>query len=310
MSQLFDVYRTPSMIKLIEGITPKLTGIDLLKTSGMASQLERMIATLAPQRAALDALATAQLAQYNPLRDQMLQLVSAQESVGRLFAGINYSTALAGLLETVGRYGQVQSHLASVTIRPEFLHVLRGHTTRSGRYYNSYLDGLPTRPIARRATVARQAGDAQTGLLIAESLTAPDLDEDNREELAERLATTVLEPWQTGPADARTDLFDALAGMDPGLPDWLKAAWDDIARDGPKAASKIANCTVECIDHALRLAAPPADVARWISTIPPKQGYPSDDSRRFGGRRRPGRWRRRRTRWPGGRGWLGRRSRG
>jgi len=61
--------------------------------------------------------------------------------------------------------------------------------------------------------------------------------------------------------------------MDPGLSDWLKAAWDDIARDGPKAASKIANCVVECIDRALRLAAPPHDVSMWLATVPPKQGY-------------------------------------
>jgi len=81
------------------------------------------------------------------------------------------------------------------------------------------------------------------------------------------LTVTVLEPWQSGPANARSDLFDVLASMDPGLSDWLKAAWDDIARDGPKAASKIANCVVECIDRVLRLAAPPHDVAMWLATV-------------------------------------------
>ena len=83
----------------------------------------------------------------------------------------------------------------------------------------------------------------------------------------------MLQPWQTGPTDARTDLFGVLASLDSALPDWLKAAWDDIVRDGPKAASKIANCIMECIDRALRIAAPPADVVAWLSTIPSKQGY-------------------------------------
>ena len=70
------------------------------------------------------------------------------------------------------------------------------------------------------------AGDAQSGLLIAESLTADGLDDDGRQELAETFTAVALEPWQAGPTDARNDLFATLAELDPALPDWLKAAWD------------------------------------------------------------------------------------
>jgi hypothetical protein len=220
----------------------------------------------------LDAIAAAQLGQHSVFRDQMRQILSAQSSISRLVEGTGYSTALAQLFDSVGRYGQVHSQLAALAIRPDRVPLLRGSTTQSGRLYDNYLGSLPARPIARRAAVAQQAGDAQTGLLIAESLTASDLRADDREELAEHLTLTVLEPWQTGPSDARTDLFGVLVDLDPGLPDWLKAAWDGIVRDGPKAASKIANCTVVCIDRALRVAAPPDDVLAWLATVPAKHG--------------------------------------
>src|SRR5258707_13741285 len=124
--------------------------------------------------------------------------------------------------------------MATLTIRPDSAPLLRGHTPQSGRRYDDYLAGLPARPIARRAAVARQAGDTQTGLLIAESLTAPGLQADDREELAEKLTRTVLEPWQTGPFAARADLFGALAGLDPDLPDWLKAAGMTSSATGRK----------------------------------------------------------------------------
>jgi Predicted pPIWI-associating nuclease len=123
--------------------------------------------------------------------------------------------------------------------------------------------------LPSRATAA----DTQTGLLIAESLTAADLDDGDRDELAEHLSVVTLEAWQTGPADSRGDLFEALAELDPSLPDWLKAAWEDIVRDGPKAASKIANCMIECIDRALRILAPADDVTVWIAQVGAKQSW-------------------------------------
>lgn len=276
VNRMADLYPMPAMTRLLDGITGNLAFGSLLQASGIVSQVNSMIATLAPQRAALDAIAAAQFAQDGVFRGQILQILSAEASIGRLVSNTGYSSALAGLLATVSRYGQVQTQLAALTIRPDSARLLRGITTQSGRRYDSYLDSLPVRPIARRVTVARQAGDTQTGLLIAESLTAPHLRGDDREELAEHLTATVLQPWQTGPTDARTDLFGVLASLDSGLPDWLKAAWDDIGRDGPKAASKIANCIVECIDRALRIAAPPADVVVWLNTIPSKQGYLHD----------------------------------
>jgi Predicted pPIWI-associating nuclease len=147
----------------------------------------------------------------------------------------------------------------------------------AGRLYDTYIEGLPARPITRRRTVARCGGDTQTELLIAHGLIAGRLEDDARDEFAEQLTVLTLKAWQTGPADARKDLFEALAKLDPGLSDWLKAVWEDIVQDGPKAASKIANCTIECIDQALRIAAPADDVTAWIVQVGAKKGWMEGD---------------------------------
>jgi Predicted pPIWI-associating nuclease len=232
--------------------------------SDFAAQRGRLLADLEVRNGAL---------QRSALFDQMAQIISAQDSLGRFAATASYTPALAGLLDTLSRYGRLQAEIADISLDMRSPILLRGVTTRSSSLYHSYLDGLPARPILRRARTASQAGDAQTGLLIAESLTAPDLDVEIGEDLAEDLVATVLEPWQSGPVDARMALFEALARLDPDLPDWLKAAWEDVVRDGPKAASKVAHCVVECIDRALRIAAPSSDVLAYLATMPASKEY-------------------------------------
>lgn len=96
---------------------------------------------------------------------------------------------------------------------------------------------------------------------------------DERDYLTERFNVATLEAWQTGPAAAREELFAALDELGPGLTDWLKAAWDNIERDGYKAASLIANSTVECIDQTLRVLAPNEAVTTWITEVGPKTGW-------------------------------------
>ena len=198
------------------------------------------------------------------LRNQAMQITSALDSINR-FAALEVSrVAGSGLRDTVIRYGLAQASLAEFALREDSPLMLGGETVRAGRLYNSYLDSLPARPIARRAAVAQWAGDVQTGLVSAESLTAPNLSVSERDALADNLSVAVLEPWESGPSDARAELFAVLSALEPDLPDWLKASWDDIVRDGPKAASKVANCTVECIDRALRAAAPNSEIISWL----------------------------------------------
>ena len=210
------------------------------------------------------------------IRIQEMQITSACESISRLLAKTAYSASFSGLFDAVNRYGQAQMSIAAIADRPEIPALLRGGSLRSSRLYDSYLDGLPARPAERRIAVAERAGNVQAGLIIAESLTAPNVPEVARLQLARNFEESVLEPWQSGPSDVRVELFASLSTLEPDLPDWLKAAWDDVVRDGPKAASKVANCTVECIDRALRAAAPEPEVVEWLGARVSQNGMLSN----------------------------------
>lgn len=202
---------------------------------------------------------------------QAAQIVSAQDSLARL-ATTSISASMADLFDSLIRYGQVQAHLGAFAVDVGAPVMLRGYTRLAGRRYDCYLDGLPARPIAKRATVARLGGDAQTGLLVAEALTS-DIDDDERDELTERFSVVSLEAWETGPAAARQELFAALDEVTPGLADWLRAAWENIERDGCKAASIIANSAVECIDRTLRVLAPVEAVTAWVTEAGQPKGW-------------------------------------
>jgi len=71
----------------------------------------------------------------------------------------------SALFDTVSRYSQVQLQLGELA-GVKHAQLLHGLTKASGRRYDSYLAGLPGRPIARRAAVARFAGDAQSGMVV------------------------------------------------------------------------------------------------------------------------------------------------
>lgn len=246
---------------------------EFAQVQSLAQQLTALDA-FAPQRAAFVAAAVGLSRHQDVFAAQLGQIVSAQDSIARLVARIDLVKTSA-LFDTIGRYSQVQMQLGAFAA-VDHTSLLRGLTRVPGRRNDSYLDGLPGRPITRRAAVARFAGDAQSGMVIAESLTSIGLDDDDREELADEFTTEVLELWQTGPSQAREDLFVELAALEAGLPDFLKAAWEDISRDGPKAASKIAHCAVECIDHTLRAVAAVDDVMAWVAVVGEKPGWLSD----------------------------------
>lgn len=197
-------------------------------------------------------------------RSQFLQITSALESVNRFALNEIYLVISSGLRDTLIRYGQTQANFAEVAFRAEMPPLLRGASLGPGNMYDAYLDSLPARPITRRAAVAQHAGSVQAGLVIAEGLTAPGLRVTERDTLAGSLEDGVLEPWLSGPSDARIELFTVLEALESDLPDWLRGAWDDIVRDGPKAASKVANCAVECIDRALRAASPNPELLSWL----------------------------------------------
>jgi len=233
-------------------------------------------AASAPLGAAL--AAAAGLNRYHVQFGQQIgQILSAQYSIAGFVAETDLMPASA-LFDTVSRYSQVQLQLGELA-GVKHAQLLHGLTKASGRRYDSYLAGLPGRPIARRAAVARFAGDAQSGMVVAESLTSLGLDNDDRDHLADEFTTRVLEPWEIGSAQLHEDLFTALARLEPGLDGFLKAAWEDITLDGSQAASKVGHCLVECIDRTLRALAPMDDVRAWVGDVGPKRGWLGEDGR-------------------------------
>jgi len=267
-------FDTPAIQRWSAAIGPHVRVAELAQVQSLGQQLTAALDAFAPQRAALAAAAVGLSRHQDVFAAQFGQIVSAQDSIARLVARTDLVKTSA-LFDTIGRYSQVQMQLGAFAAL-DHTSLLRGVTRVPGRRYDSYLDGLPGRPIARRAAVARFAGDAQSSMVIAECLTSVELDDDDRDELADEFTTEVLELWQTGPSQAREDLFAELAALEAGLPDFLKAAWEDIARDGPKAASKIAHCAVECIDHTLRAVAAVDDVMAWVAVVGEKPGWLSN----------------------------------
>jgi hypothetical protein len=228
-------FDTPAIQRWSAAIGLHVRVAELAQVQSLGQQLTAALDAFAPQRAALAAAAVGLSRHQDVFAAQSRQILSAQDSIARLVGSDLVKSS--ALFDTIGRYSQVQMQLGAFAA-VDHASLLRGLTRVAGRRYDSYLDGLPRRPIARRGAVARFAGDAQSGMVIAESLTSVGLDDDDRGELADELTTEVLELWQTGPSQAREDLFAELAALEAGLPDFLKAAWEDIARDGPKAASK------------------------------------------------------------------------
>jgi hypothetical protein len=185
--------------------------------SNLRQVIDQAVASYVPQRTMLDAIASIRTTHYDILSRQIFQIESAQDAIRKMSAQLVAGPAFLALYDTVGRYAQAQGQLAELAIRHNDVNVLRGYTIAPERLYDSYLDGLPARPIARRARVAQQAGEAQSGLLVAESLTAGGLTVDDRVELVERFTLTVIEPaWETGPARARDELYIVLGTLDSG----------------------------------------------------------------------------------------------
>ena len=258
VSAMSDIY---AKLNLASGVSSANYASQL---SPMLSQRDALTGVIASS-AVSDVIARSGVGVHSTfVAAQAAQIVTAQDSIARLMATTSISASMANLLDTVSRYGQVQTHLGAFAVAVDAPLLLRGYTRLAGLRYDAYLDGLPARPIARRAAVARYGGEAQTSLVVAEALTS-DIDDDEREDLTERFDVVSVEAWQSGPAAAHQDLLDALHELDPSLPGWLKAAWENIERDGQKAASLIAHSTVECIDHTLRVLAPVDDVSAWIA---------------------------------------------
>ena len=252
----------------------------LANIAGLQTDLTRTFAALSMQQTAVDTILAAQIAPRLIETSFFADFAAVGDVVGRLAMSLEPSVRFAGLFASLARYGQVHLEIGALAIDRQLTGSVLGSVgTDAGRRFDRNLDGLPARPIRRRAAVAEFAGDTQSGLVTVAAVTTSELDDDDREELSDHLVGGVLARWEARPSEARHQLLQALKDVDPDLPGWLEAAWDLAEGVTPKASNLMANCTVEVIDRCLRVLSPPDEVLLWLAGQPRRRGMLTDDDK-------------------------------
>lgn len=203
---------------------------------------------------------------------QAVQLFDSRRAVVDVATWRTSALQVAGLEESVARYWRVQGLVGA--LRSDS--ALRGQSFGAAMRANRYLDGLPTKPLPRRAWAAGLAVDGTAGLVVGEALLADSLTAASVEEVAADAESVIFDSWRSGSAALRGELCTALRSLDPLLPDLLAGAWDDVERAGSAAASKVAHCLVELLDQTLRAAAPDEDITAWFARESPDSSYVHD----------------------------------
>lgn len=194
---------------------------------------------------------------------QDLQLADGLGSVARLSATPGPLLRSQTLASGAGSYAAVQRVLGDLA-RERDSALLRGRSLRPAATLNSYFDSLGARPWRRRTELAGLVGNATSGLVLGESLTA-ELHDDDADQLVCTATTELVEPWQEAFDETRADLFAALEGLSPHLANLLRGAWFNIKANGPAAAASAANCLVELMDQTLHALVDESLLPAWLS---------------------------------------------
>lgn len=129
--------------------------------------------------------------------------------------------------------------------------------------WQDYADLVPAQPDVQWLRTSLAAGSAGLGLLGADVLESDLEDGELVQATVRQVELEVLAASEPGRLRAAHELYARLGTIDPTVPDLLEAAWQDIERNGPAAASKAAHCIVEVLDRTLRAAAPEDAVREW-----------------------------------------------
>jgi hypothetical protein len=194
---------------------------------------------------------------------QNLQLADGIGSIARLTATPGPLLRSQTLALGAGSYASVQRVLGDLA-RDRDAVLLRGRSLLPAVTLNSYFDSLGARPWHRRAELAGLVGNATSGLVLGESLTA-ELDDDDADLLVATATTDVIEPWQDGFDETRAALFAALEALSPHLANLLRGAWFNIKANGPAAAASAANCLTEVLDQTLHALVDESLLPAWLS---------------------------------------------
>jgi hypothetical protein len=216
---------------------------------------------------------------------QDVQLADGLGSIARLAATPGPLLRSPSLALGVGSYASVQRVLGDLA-RDRDDALLRGRSLVPATTLNAYFDSLGARPWHRRAELAGLVGNATSGLVLGESLTA-ELDDDDGDVLVGTAVTDLIEPWQEGFDETRAELFAALEGLSPHLANLLRGAWFNIRANGPAAAASAANCLVEVLDQTLHALVDDSTLPVWLADrgyvgleyLDQKSGHPTRRAR-------------------------------
>jgi hypothetical protein len=182
----------------------------------------------------------------------------AQSNVARL-ANVQLPDVTPALLGVIAARTDVAAGLSerlAVNLPGTALSRATAQTARAWQRYTAL------KPTAHRLEMSAAAGSTVGGIIGSDLLLATE--DADAEELAADIDAQVVEPWQNGTIAARADLHAVLGAIDPSIADFLIGGWEDVDRKGAAAASKIAHCVVEAVDHTLRALAPPEAAAAWL----------------------------------------------
>ncbi|NEA56641.1 hypothetical protein G3I60_21495 [Streptomyces sp. SID13666] len=258
----------------------------LLEQSGAAAAIERMQADFArtvdsSSRVAALAASMRWVDQLTP-QNNYLDQVTATSRLAEQIAGSGALTSWRSALEANSRIeAQLRELMEPSPVLSELARISRVQVDLTdwavqhapGKGLLSETSGMPV--VAWRNFVSDSAdhldelpmvvvtGRTNLSLLGSDLLASPDADPGLVAEGADRVESEVVEPWMAARLEVTAELYAVLTRVDAKVPELLNGAWDDIRRNGPAAAEKVANCTVEAVERALRQAAPDEAVRAW-----------------------------------------------
>lgn len=126
-------------------------------------------------------------------------------------------------------------------------------SARPTRELRGYLAAISMAPDTDELAFAAHASRGVAGITAADLLISTG---EISEDASELLEDEVVEPWLTGPRNARQELLKSLGEVDPQIPQLLEAAWAQVELNGPAAVAMASHAAVEVLDRTLRALAP------------------------------------------------------
>jgi hypothetical protein len=208
----------------------------------------------------------AQIALPNSAFSGWRESLATAQSISKIVGAANshFKSLDRLLLTDLSRVNGIAAALSEIASRQSTLNVRHSMiSTPSSHQLRQYLDSFASPPSTQQLSVGAQASYVVAGLVGAELTTLKLRDSTALEGAARKVEIEVVEPWQSGYCELRTEMVDYLTNLDPTISDLLSGAWEEGRSMGSAANVKIATCAVEALQRALRALAPDEEVAAW-----------------------------------------------